>query len=107
MKEIIPHDDGFFPKQIKPGEWLWYSKDPTTGQPQWLVYGCLCGGEHDPNFGCFSMLPIAPFKTHERGANWNWDGNLEEPSLTPSILHHCSTGREWHGYMTKGVLTPC
>lgn len=35
---------------------------------------------------------------------WHWDGNVEEPTLTPSIGcdHRCG----WHGQLTKGELLP-
>lgn len=34
---------------------------------------------------------------------WEWDGNREKPTCTPSILHDkdkCG----WHGFLTKGVF---
>ena len=31
---------------------------------------------------------------------WHWDGNFDQPTLSPSIHH---VGR-WHGYMTAGRL---
>lgn len=34
---------------------------------------------------------------------WGWDGNMDCPTLTPSILN---TG-EWHGHLVKGVLESC
>jgi hypothetical protein len=41
---------------------------------------------------------------------WKWDGNLERPSITPSI--NCLSekdgkpagGRGWHGYITEGII---
>jgi hypothetical protein len=35
---------------------------------------------------------------------WKWDGNLDEPTLTPSIGcdHRCG----WHGQLTRGILNP-
>lgn len=44
------------------------------------------------------------------GTHWNWNGNRESPTLTPSILHW-GNGRDnpstWHGYMTDGKLIEC
>lgn len=37
---------------------------------------------------------------------WTWDGNIEEPTVTPSILHN-KTKCGWHGYLTKGEFVPC
>jgi hypothetical protein len=46
----------------------------------------------------FCILPIAD----DARVHWNWDGNREAPTLTPSILHHSTP--EWHGYLTAGKL---
>lgn len=35
---------------------------------------------------------------------WHWDGNLDEPTMTPSI--GCDRRCGWHGNLTQGVLTP-
>jgi hypothetical protein len=32
--------------------------------------------------------------------SWQWDGNLESPTLKPSI--NCISGCGWHGYLTNG-----
>ena len=34
---------------------------------------------------------------------WGWDGNEENPTLTPSIL---SPGA-WHGFLRNGILESC
>lgn len=40
-------------------------------------------------------------------AHWEWDGNREEPTLTPSILVW-GNGKDqpatWHGYLRAGKL---
>lgn len=44
---------------------------------------------------------------------WEWDGNREAPTLTPSILkwqldkHGKRVGEHWHGYLTAGVFKLC
>ena len=35
------------------------------------------------------------------GASWSWDGNEDQPTLSPS-LHAVG---EWHGWVRQGVLT--
>lgn len=36
---------------------------------------------------------------------WRWDGSMDNPTLTPSILVHPSDMfGEWHGWMRKGKL---
>ena len=38
---------------------------------------------------------------------WEWNGNKELPTLSPSILVHGHKGEpaRWHGYLTNGKLT--
>lgn len=40
------------------------------------------------------------------GHGWKWDGNLEKPTCTPSILHS-SKDCGWHVYLTNGVFVEC
>lgn len=60
-----------------------------------LTYVCPCGCED------WGWLPLAPLGGH---AHWQWDGNRERPTLTPSIrrLNHC----KWHGHLIAGVWQP-
>lgn len=48
--------------------------------------------------GCQDVITI-PVNQAE-GSSWKWDGNLELPTLTPSILR--KSGCRWHGFLTKG-----
>jgi len=53
--------------------------------------------------GKIAGLPLtaeAGERLHD-GSHWNWDGNREAPTITPSILD-VVTG--WHGYMRAGQL---
>lgn len=48
-----------------------------------------------------SYQPVNP-RTPEP-QRWGFDGNLDRPTLSPSILlHGC-----WHGYLIKGRLISC
>ena len=38
---------------------------------------------------------------------WAWDGNLDKPSLHPSIACGPRKKRDWHGYLKNGVLEAC
>ncbi len=42
-------------------------------------------------------LPISPTNPHA----WQWDGNLEAPTLSPSIK---ILPNGWHGYLRNGKL---
>ena len=44
-------------------------------------------------------IPICGKATQPNGHSWEWDGNFEAPTITPSI--DASPG--WHGYLTAGV----
>lgn len=54
---------------------------------------CGCGGE--------SWLPVC---RGERG--WEWNGSVEAPSLTPSILQ-AGMACKWHGFLTNGEFVSC
>lgn len=89
MPRLIEPSDLIFEAEKEPGNWAF-----TEGGHVILIVmpdGKLCG------------LPLsseASNRLHD-GSHWNWDGNREAPTITPSILD-VVTG--WHGYMTAGVL---
>lgn len=69
-----------------------------------------------PN-GAHGMIAIAPLplgvqKADKEGvlrpAVWSWDGNVEEPTLQPSIRHG-QPGQSWywHGFLTRGFFKGC
>lgn len=55
-------------------------------------------------------IPIAPAR-NSPGATWSFDGNLDQPTLKPSI--RSSTQRDgvmvelWHGFITAGEVVSC
>lgn len=52
---------------------------------------------------CDSILVGHKVKPDFGGApTWRWDGNFEQPTLTPSI--NCVSGCGWHGHLTAGVF---
>lgn len=61
-----------------------------------LAFVCPCG------CGREGYLPV---ETDSHGPRWDWDGNCEQPTLTPSVLFR--GGCEWHGYLTKGEWRSC
>lgn len=65
-------------------------------EPSEIVLPCR-GGKFS---GCVLRVTTGP-AAHPV---WHWDGNIEAPTLTPSIGcdHRCG----WHGNLTAGVLTP-
>lgn len=50
--------------------------------------------------GARAFLAIRPEK-QANGASWEWNGDLDRPSLKPSI----NDPGGWHGWLGNGVLT--
>lgn len=81
-------------KDLKPGASCWL-RDHVRQLPAVLVFVCPCG------CGATVHIPVKPFDP----MGWTWDGNLERPTLSPSIQR--TTGCRWHGWLRNGVLTTC
>lgn len=77
----------------KAGDFYW--SDPTgetSFPPTRLQFLCPCG-----------CGIVAGIKVAGEGA-WQWNGSLDKPTATPSIL--IDRGH-WHGYLTDGVFVSC
>jgi len=57
-----------------------------------------------PGCGSIQALPVRyPGHHPSKGVLWDWDGNEDLPTLSPSINHvGC-----WHGFLRAGELTSC
>lgn len=64
--------------------------------PAGMIYCCPCGCER------LGALHFRPGNV-DGGASWEWDGNMDAPTLTPSVLHR----DHWHGFLTAGVWVSC
>ncbi|OJU12767.1 MAG: hypothetical protein BGN85_08890 [Alphaproteobacteria bacterium 64-11] len=63
--------------------------------PAGMIYSCPCGcGAR----GALRFRPAEP--AHP---SWEWDGNMEAPTLSPSV-HHVG---HWHGWLQGGVWKSC
>lgn len=69
-----------------PGQFLFMSNPYEING---LLFICPCG--------CGSMGGVR-FKGPS--PKWDWDGNIENPTITPSIQF--MTGCKWHGFLTNG-----
>ena len=60
-----------------------------------ILFRCPCG------CGNLGQLPLRN-RDSRRRPSWNWDGNRDRPTLTPSV--NC-TGFPcgWHGWLREGV----
>lgn len=59
----------------------------------------------DDAFTGTTIIPVSP-NAMEGKPNWQWDGNREAPTLSPSILVHANPGWSdgWHGFLRDGKL---
>lgn len=85
----------------QPGDFCWgvhNDDDPTI-----VSLDFLC-----PNCGAWHAVPVKP----GHGTGWNWNGDREKPTLSPSMLFsggHSRSGNQerrdcrWHGWMRDGV----
>lgn len=80
-----------------------------------LPVGAFCWGDEmeDGTRHLYIVLPgntapdaLAVFKGKDRSIprEWGWDGDLERPTLEPSILDQAG---KWHGHLRAGVLVDC
>jgi hypothetical protein len=102
----------------KTGDWCFFNERPEPdekGNLPPLMIGIRYG--EDP-MRDICIIPIAR-KWREDGvpregvgyfygdkAAWEWDGNREAPTLSPSILVHGGKGQPdiWHGFLRAGIL---
>jgi hypothetical protein len=66
--------------------------------PAGMIYCCPCGCGH---LGSLMFRPLQP--GFEGRASWEWNGNMEKPTLQPSV-HHVG---HWHGWLKNGVWESC
>ncbi len=65
------------------------------GKPKWAAFTC----PRNPQGQC--MIALNPQK-NGGGAGWDWNGDIDAPSFTPSI--DCKGGCGWHGFITAGAF---
>lgn len=72
---------------LAPGAWC-FKKDMNDNLAA-IDFVCPCG------CGQLSTIPIKD----------DWNGDLERPTLIPSILRKSGCG--WHGFLTNGIFMEC
>jgi hypothetical protein len=80
---------------MKPGDFFWLVEDPDPAAPG--GYRSFCAKYPD---GSFASIPVKPTPPGHVGPSWGWDGNLDKPTLTPSV-HHVG---HWHGWVRAGRM---
>lgn len=76
----------------RPGDFYYLSALGQERGALGFMCPCGCGSEG-----------ILPFKPWHESPSWNWDGNLEAPTLNPSVQRNITC--KWHGWLTKGMWT--
>ncbi len=112
----LPHDERFggrlTPWPKAPGEFRYEdlgqsaAPPPAPGERGRFGYGCPLGTGN-----CGSVVIINGAKQGPK--TWGWNGNVERPTLTPSInclSHNPKTGEKyagcgWHGWLKDGIFT--
>ena len=69
--------------------------DGGDGKPKWMRFQC----QGYPKAEC--MIALRPHQKNSQGASWEWDGNREKPTITPSI--NCANC--WHGFIRNGTVS--
>lgn len=92
------------------GDYMWLSSggsgvtDSRTGLPvpvkEFAALAFLC-----PDCGDYGAVGVWDGVGEKHGHNWEWDGNRELPTLSPSIQR--MDGCKWHGHLVAGVWVPC
>jgi hypothetical protein len=80
----------------QPGFWKIYRGPANSGW--YFACNCPCGCQYP------DIVPIEKAGEHTRGPNqvfWEWDGNLQAPTLSPSFKRH--TPCAIHFNLTKGI----
>lgn len=66
-----------------------------------LHYKCPCCGRH-------GYLPLNRDRAATQQPSWDWNGDVQNPTLSPSILSQTSRGGcGWHGYLRSGRWETC
>lgn len=90
----------YFPEdrsQVRAGQFVWDQEDNNGCRCLWIVLPQKPGAHlHIDSIKCHKGEPLG-----ERV--WGWDGNLDAPTLTPSI-HWPGV---WHGFLRAGRLVSC
>ena len=97
MGKLIPNPENIdvIWDQLEVGDWAFIDSERAI-----LVRLPGCDESHGDGVHLLPLTKESRF-CNEREVHWDWDGNREAPTLTPSILCKVSG---WHGYLTNGVL---
>lgn len=82
--------------QVGDFSWRYYQGEPAG------IAIAMPGKDGQPEQNWISVSRGAPRKAPGENT-WGWDGNLDAPTLQPSLL----LPGHWHGYLRRGRLESC
>lgn len=93
--------------KLKSGEWALILKEKGDAKPHMITFGCPCGSATTENlhdYNVYLQITVPGDNSQSRGNQpaWQWDGNWEAPTLTPSIQRHGACN--WHGFLRGGAF---
>lgn len=80
--------------KLKTGDFYWRVEEPSGRRLLCVLIPCQ-SAESGYTFAQFTIGFL-----NASGAQWDWDGNEDAPTLTPSV-HAVGV---WHGFVTNGEL---
>lgn len=97
----VANFDDYDAKGKQPGS-FWFAVDKSD-QPKVINFSCPCG------CGAIHGLSVPPADEDDKKYGrhlWDWDGNREAPTVSPSIRAYESNGKDthWHGFLKKGFF---
>lgn len=84
-------------KELPPGAFDYYEGTKGDNRICGMIFVCPCGCGHE------SALDFRREDRAEFHPSWEWDGNKEAPTLSPSV-HRVG---HWHGWLRNGVWESC
>ena len=99
MNEVIANRRTCYGDSEAPGDFYWIPAEDPSRMSFICPCGCgdLCGVNVKPIEQLGHVIPP-----------WQWNGDMDKPTLTPSIRIGGNNGTEhWHGYLTNGVFKSC
>lgn len=90
--------DGTSPFDLNEGEWVWW-RIANRPLPHFAF--------RLPGHPEFASIPVRDHGTPAQDRVWDFDGNMDAPTLTPSIKQIGGDGREvCHGHIIEGEWRP-
>jgi hypothetical protein len=112
MRRVIGDFEGWWDRDPQPGEFMIRASTVSKAKPMCLPepgnpaitiqYFCMVLPS-----GQRCSIPLRPVPQADMpingGHSWQWDGNEDKPTLTPSV----NVVDHWHGWVKAGRLESC